>query len=363
MSNVNYSQEEVMVFWANIPNEVSVVKYFELLEYYGNIENFFNNFDAKDPKLNILREKTKILLAKTRNLEYLYKSIGKYTDIRFTTYLSQNYPKSLKEIYDFPTVLYYKGSLEDIGRCISIIGTRKCTNYGKEIAKDIGYNLAKNDITICSGGAVGIDTSALEGAISAGGKAVVVLGSGFKNIYPLENEHLFDEIISKGGVILTEFKPQTPPLPHNFPVRNRILSGISKGVVVVETSMEGGSHITASLALEQGRDVFSVPGPVNSKASEGTNHLIKQGAILTNSYIDIMEEYNWEDIFSIPKQKIEFDNEEERVIYSLIAEYGKISVDDIGKFGNIDIVSLNSTLTLMELKGMIKKVSGKMFTL
>lgn len=204
----------------------------------------------------------------------------------------KNYPKQLLKIYDPPKRLFILGDeniLNDFS--IAIVGTRRCTKYGEEMAKSLAYNLAKYNINVISGMAKGIDTAGHIGTMMANGKTIAVLGSGFNNIYPKENIKLCKEIIEKGGAVITEYEEDIKPLPENFPKRNRIISGLSQGVVVVEARKRSGSLITAELALEEGKEVFAIPGNVNLSTSKGCNMLIKDGAKLTENVMDILEEY------------------------------------------------------------------------
>ena len=199
------------------------------------------------------------------------------------------YPEKLKHIYDAPKILYIRGNkdiLDNVG--IAIVGCRNNTKYGELIAKNLAYNLSKNGINIISGLAKGIDSFAHIGSIYAKGRTIAVLGNGIDTIYPKENEIIAEKIIEYGGAIISEYPTGCKINRANFPARNRIISGLSNGVVVVEAKEKSGSLITADFALEQGKDVYSVPGPIVSKNSIGTNELIKQGAIPVTSYKDIM---------------------------------------------------------------------------
>lgn len=212
--------------------------------------------------------------------------------IRIVTINDEEYPFRLKHIAPVPLLLYVKGEIpkEVNDLSISIVGTRQPTAYGEAAAEKISFDLASMGVPIISGMARGVDTAAHKAALRAGGKTVAVLGSGVDYIYPYENKMLYEEITHSGAVI-SEFPPMAKPEAGNFPIRNRIISGISKGTVVIESNEKGGSMITARLALEQGRDVFAVPGAINSSQSLGTNELIKQGAKLVTGAIDVIEEY------------------------------------------------------------------------
>lgn len=203
----------------------------------------------------------------------------------------KEYPQNLLKIYDPPKQLYVLGNekiLNEPG--IAIVGSRNCTKYGEQTAKSFAYNLARYNINVISGMAKGIDSAAHIGSVMGSGKTVAVLGSGFNHVYPKENMQLFNKILESGGTIITEYEANTLPHGKNFPRRNRIISGLSKGVVVVEAAERSGSLITAELALEEGKDVFAVPGNINSLLSKGTNELIKDGAKLVTNVFDILEE-------------------------------------------------------------------------
>lgn len=203
----------------------------------------------------------------------------------------KEYPQKLNNIYSLPAKLYLEGDEENLNKpSIAIIGCRDASDYGKKVAFNFAYELAKKGFVIVSGLARGIDTYAHLGAIKANEKTIAVLGSGLKHIYPTENKRICKEIIEKGGTIVTEYEPSTKPLPMNFPTRNRIISGLSNGVLVVEAKQKSGTLITVDYALEQGKDVFVIPGNITSVNSCGTNELIKQGAKLVTNINEIIEE-------------------------------------------------------------------------
>lgn len=210
-------------------------------------------------------------------------------------YNSSHYPNRLKSIINPPAVLYVCGNLPEIDEKLSvgIVGTRKPTEYGENIAFNLGYNLAKCDVAVVSGGALGIDSFAQSGAIEAGGKVVSVLGCGFDCKYLVSNEKL-RALTKENGALISEYPPNTPAIPRNFPIRNRIISGLSLGIIVVEAGQKSGALITANTAKKQGRDVFAVPGNINTEQSIGPNNLIKNGANLVTSVEDILEEYNYD---------------------------------------------------------------------
>ena len=203
---------------------------------------------------------------------------------------SKYYPERLRNIDDAPKELYCLGNLELLNykNNIAMIGSRNCSSYGERAAKDFAYNLAKEDICIVSGLAKGIDSFSHIGALNAKGKTIAVLGSGLDNIYPKENIKLVEEIIKNNGLVISEYPLGTKPLKYHFPARNRIISGLSDSVLVVEARRNSGTNITVDFALEQGKDVFVIPGNIYSKTSDGTNFLITEGAIPVLNYKDIL---------------------------------------------------------------------------
>lgn len=204
---------------------------------------------------------------------------------------SRFYPERLRYISSPPKELFCLGNLEllNFKHNIAIIGSRNCSNYGERVAKDFAFNLAKEDVCIISGLAKGIDSFSHVGALNANGKTIAVLGSGLDKIYPTENKELFQNIIKNNGLVITEYPLGTEPQKQHFPARNRIISGLSDSILVVEARKNSGTNITVDFALEQGKDVFVIPGNIYSKTSDGTNYLITEGAIPVLKYNDILK--------------------------------------------------------------------------
>ncbi len=276
------------------------------------------------------------------------------------------YPVPLKEIYDPPPILYVRGSLkEGDDLALSIVGSRKTSSYGRWITEKISQEIVHHGITIVSGMARGIDSIAHGGAISGGGRTLAVLGCGIDVIYPPENRSLFGQIIDHGAV-LSEFPMGSRPEGIHFPRRNRIISGLSMGVVVVQASMESGSLITAEYALEQGREVFAIPGNVGAEGSRGTNRLIREGAKLVGSSEDILEEIlpQWKrrkEISQKPGSPEQGLPEEEKVVYKMLSET-PLHIDAIIRESLFDPGKVSSLLLNLELKGLISQWPGKCFT-
>ncbi len=280
--------------------------------------------------------------------------------VKIITLLDELYPDNLKKIYDPPPFLYIMGELrKEDNRAIAIVGSRKATTYGRLMAERISKDLVSQGITVVSGMARGIDTFSHQGALSAGGRTIAVLGCGIDIVYPSENKNLRDRIMESGAV-LTEFPFSTQPEGVNFPSRNRIISGLSLGVVIIEAASDSGSLITASNALDQGREVFAVPGNITSKFSQGTNKLIKRGAKLVEDADDIIEEI----LPQIERKKkdktIPVLTSEEEVIYKLLS-YEPKHIDTISREGRLTSNKALSLLLEMEIKGVIRQLPGKSF--
>jgi len=284
--------------------------------------------------------------------------------IKTVSFQDLSYPEMLRETDDAPVVIYMKGDIQPHDKfAIAVVGSRKLTHYGASVAATISGELASMGFTIVSGMARGIDSLSHKAALEAGGRTVAVLGSGIDVPYPPENKTLMDKIAASGCVI-SEFPPGTPPDKENFPRRNRLISGLSLGVLVVEAASESGALITARYALEQGREVFAVPGTVTSRNSAGTNELIRKGAILTRKAEDIVEELApvlKGFIRSKEKVKIEVTDEEKKLCNLLSGEPKQI--DEISRESRLPASKALGILLGLELKGAVKQITGKRFYL
>jgi len=284
---------------------------------------------------------------------------------RVITYSDQEYPRSLREIHDPPMLLYIKGRrIPPNQTFIAMVGSRSATHYGLKAAEKIGQGLARRGLGVVSGMARGIDSASHWGCMGGRGFTIAVLGTGIDIIYPAPNRKLFEQITQTGAVI-SEFPLGTSPNPGNFPMRNRIISGLCKGVVVVEATKNSGSLITASLALDQGREVFAVPGSINSFKSTGCHFLIKQGARLVENSDDVLEELGLNFPFATKTDRFRDEpvsptDESEKIIYDTLGDY-PMHIDQIARHCNMEPKNVSSTLMRMELRGMIKQLSGKMF--
>jgi DNA processing protein len=282
------------------------------------------------------------------------------------------YPKNLREIYDPPLVLYVKGTLtERDALAIAVVGSRRTTLYGQDMARKLAFQLARVGVTVVSGLARGIDTAAHNGALQAKGRTVAVIGCGIDVVYPAENKKLADEIVAKDGAVVTEFPFGVQPDRQNFPMRNRIISGWSLGVVVVEANLKSGALITANQAGEQGRQVFAVPGRADSILSKGANKLIKDGAKLTEDVEDILNEFE----YLLPKTATEpvetglesrgtkpalqLSETEEKVMAQVGNE--EVAIDEIIRASGLTTACVSATLLALEMKRLVRQLPGKQY--
>jgi DNA processing protein len=299
------------------------------------------------------------------NKPFLFnKQLGILKDkkVKIITILDKDYPKNLKELEDAPPILYCKGEIiPKDSNAVAIVGTRRATEYGKNVARTLGKKLSELGITIVSGMAMGIDTQAHIGALEAGGRTLAVMGTGIDLIYPASNRNLASKIVERGA-LLTELPPLSPPLPYHFPARNRIISGLSKAVIAVEAAERSGVFSTVRWALEYGRDVYALPGDINRKVSEGTNKLIKEGAIPLTSYKDILEntDLKTKETRKKDKKKQPELSETEKLIYKVL-ELTPKSTDNLAGETGLDPQTVMTTMALLELKGLSREVSGKRF--
>jgi DNA processing protein len=273
------------------------------------------------------------------------------------------YPARLREIYDYPPVLYVRGTLSPEDEwCLAVVGTRRSTVYGRQVTEEIVTDLARNKITIASGLARGIDSIAHGSALEAGGRSIAVFACGLDIVYPAENAALARRIMEQGALV-SEYPLGTKPRPENFPRRNRIMSGLSLGVLVVEAGESSGAIITANLALEQDREVFAVPGSILSTSSQGTNKLIQEGAKLVRGYTDILEELNLTAVARQLEMKelIPASDEESRLLKQMGAE--PVHIDEICRRSGLPVATVSSTLAMMELKGLVRQVGAMNYSL
>lgn len=337
-------------------------KFKKLYSYFPDMQQAFDAFSS-DLKEAGLDTKTidKFLIARKKiNPDAEWQKLIK-EKVNVITILDKNYPEPLKQIYAPPAILYYKGKIENYNEySLAVVGSRKISSYGKQVINEILPDIVKSQITLVSGMALGIDTCAHEVAIEQRQQTIAVLGSGLdhKNIYPPSNKLLLNKILNNNGIIISEFPIGMMPLRYNFPIRNRIISGLSKGTLVIEAAKSSGALITAKYALEQNREVFAVPGSIFYTNSIGTNELIKQGATVITSANEILESLNLTEInhFIENKKIIPESKEEESLLQHLNKE--PIHIDNLVKLTALPASIINATLTLMEMKGKVKNLGN-----
>lgn len=282
--------EEIYWIWLSRIRDLGYIKFTKLLTYFKNLQNIWNANDEELIKvdgideniINNMKEEKSI-----SNLTKIKEYMNKY-HIKLINIYDAEYPDKLKNIYSPPIVIYVQGNIDLLNeKSIAMIGCRNCTSYGKNVALKLSYDIAKRDITVISGLAKGIDALSHIGALNAKGKTIAVLGTPHSNIYPKENYMLYTKILQNKGAVISEYSPFSKTEKSDFAKRNRIISGLSDGVLVVEAREKSGTMITVDFALDQGKNVYAVPGNINSITSIGTNKLIKEGAIPVTDEKDI----------------------------------------------------------------------------
>ena len=335
-----------------------------LLDHFGDLEIAWQAplHDLQQAGLDRRSLESLLSARKTLDLDAEMERLQK-GGVEVVTWLDDHYPPNLRQAYNAPPLLYVRGSLETRDEwAMAVVGTRRATVYGKEVARMICTGLTQAGVTVVSGMAQGIDTVAHRACLEAGGRTIAVLGCGVDVVYPAQNARLAAEIVEHGALI-SEYALGTRPDARNFPPRNRIISGLTLGTVVIEGDMGSGALITAGFALEQGREVFAIPGNIFARASRGTNHLIQQGAKMVTQVGDVLEELNLTMVSEQAQARaIIPENATEAVLLERLSAE-PIHVDALGRAVDLPIAQVTSTLALMELKGMVRQVGGMSYVL
>ena len=348
---------------------ISVITLNKIIEEVGSVEKIItlsekDIYNLKNISLNIKENLVKYI--SRFNLdeikERLYKNSIKYICIE-----DKEYPQKLRNIYNPPLLLFYKGDLSIINNSLNIamVGSRKPTAYGIRWANHISYELSERNINVISGLALGIDSCCHRGCIKGKGKTIAVLASSLDNIRPSANMSLANDILADGGLILSEYNVGHIITRGNFPCRNRIISGISDGVIVVEAGQRSGALITADLGLDQGKNIFAVPGDIASDLSKGCHKIIKEGAKLIDNVDDILDEYDNSSFNN--KNSIEYDikdlsNEALKIIQTIKME-GMLQINEICDNTGIDIKNVNTIINELLLKDLVVEMNNKMFSI
>ncbi|HTK37802.1 MAG TPA: DNA-processing protein DprA [Pyrinomonadaceae bacterium] len=352
----------------------------KLLERFGSAENVFH---ARRAELESLRLKPETIesIIKCEFHEKAAEELERVRSLGGDVLILDDgsYPNLLREIADPPITLYVRGEWQACfdQPCVGVIGSRMCSTYGQNSSEMLARDLASRGICIVSGLARGIDTAAHRGAIAGGGRTIAVLGTGIDSIYPKENKKLVDEILASGGAVVSQFPLGTPPLKDNFPYRNRIISGLSLGVLIIEASERSGSLITARLAMEQNREVMAVPGNITSRNSFGTNYLIKSGAKLVQQWQDVVAELPSEIAAEILPPTIEKSetnrrakqqelapadlSTQERKLWSLLKPDEPVHIDHLLEESLLSFGDLNTALVGLDIRDLIRVLPGKYY--
>ena len=356
------SAEDHQKYWLgfNLVKGIGPAKLSILLDRFGSIRTAWNAPLGELVTLGLDRKSIESLQEK-RGILDLSHELAKVEQAgaSLLTWDSPGYPRYLREIPNSPPLLYVLGEIKSSDQwALAVVGTRRLTVYGRQVTKELVTGLVRNHVTIVSGLAKGIDGEAHKSALDAGGRTIAVLGSGVNHIYPSEHRSLARQIISGRGAIISDYPLGTAPESRNFPPRNRIISGLSMGVLVIEAGDRSGALISADFGLDQDREVLAVPGNINSPASKGTNRLIKQGAKLVQNVDDILEELNFALIPEhIAADKILPDTPEEAVLLDHLSRQ-PTHIDELTRQAGLPTSLVSSTLTMMELKGMVQQVGA-----
>lgn len=362
---MEYTRNEQAWVWLSTLQGMSPGKFYRLL---AEAESAGNVYDCPDDFRMTLGEKlyARIVSGKqSGEAEALFDRIEKLS-LKAVTRDSDAYPECLQSISDPPPTLFIKGEWPDSppDKPFAVVGTRRPSYDGKKAAAEFASGLAENGVTIISGLALGIDAIAQSACLKAGGRTAAVLGNGLSAVYPKENEALAQRILENGGCLISELAPDEPPSRWTFPARNRIIAGLADGALIVEGDRKSGSLITADFAVEDGREVFAIPGSIYSTLSEGPNHLIQNGAYPAVSYWDILEAMRWgtrPGTKAAAHKQPELDENEKRVYDLLKIEVQ--SFDDLENNSGFSTSTLNYLLTTLELRGIIIKLPGNLFRL
>lgn len=366
---MNFNSQEKYYFWLAMTQGVGIKTIARIMENYPDLSELFSEAKARNRLRLGLPENTAEKLRETlykradaARLEDQIDYINR-KEIKVLTYISDDYPSALREIYSPPSLLFARGDISCLsGKLFGIVGTRHATRRGIENSSNIARELAENGVTVVSGMAMGIDTAAHMGALSGGGKTAAVLGCGVDIVYPQENERLYYDIIDN-GVVLSESLPGTKANPKLFPPRNRIITGLSSGVLVSEGDMKSGASITANFALEQNRDVFALPADIALKQGKLPNSLIFDGAVICLGAETILDFYRWKNGFGgINQEKEDFPELDflQTALYNLLLQ-GDMSLEEITNKTDCTVSELMEALTMLEILGIIEKQAGNIF--
>ena len=360
-----YSKREKVIIWLSTFSFLSYKKLKAIIDSIDDIENLIDDVDKYRDKLSQILKSDEILeLKHRRDLRPVETIISNYNklNVYIMTYYSDKYPEVLREIDTPPIILYCKGNLKLLtSPMIGVVGTRRATRYGKDITHDIVRDIASSGITVVSGLADGIDTVAHTATLEAKGHTIAVLAGGFNYIYPSVNKPLSDKILANNGLLMTECRMNEKPQSFNFPIRNRIIAGLSKAVIIAEATEKSGSMHTKNYALDYGREVFAIPGRVTDIYSNGCNKLIKSGqATMLLSSKDVIDFYGAE-LECKKESKVLQLTLDESIIYELLKNQ-EMHYNEILKSTGLEPRKLNTILMRLEINSVIKKLPGNIYS-
>jgi len=354
------------IFWIGFTyvKGIGAVRFRGLLEAFQSMQTAWNASASQLMEAGLSQKIVENFQQVRRqiDLDLIWKNIQK-AGINVIIWDDDLYPRRLKEIDQPPPVLYTLGDLTVQDEwAVAIVGTRRMTGYGRQVTEELAELLARHGVTVVSGLARGVDASAHQTCLTHGGRTIAVLGSGVDRIYPPEHRKLAEDI-AKNGAVISDYPPGTPPESNNFPPRNRIISGLSRVVVVIEAGITSGALITSTFAAEQGRDVFALPGSIYANQSKGTNRLIQQGARPLIDVKDVLDALNIEQVQEYRQARLELpgDPKEQQIMDNL--GYEPVHIDDLGNATGWGMDTLTATLTMMELKGLVRQVGGMNYIL
>lgn len=349
----------------NMVDGVGTARFLKLRQYFGTVEKAWHAGEKELARVEGIGPVIASQIVNGRKRIDINSELSKIKqrNISVLTLADEEYPTLLREIYNPPMVMYVRGKIhKEDEKAVALVGSRRATNYGRDMAVKIADELVKSGITVVSGMAAGIDSCAHWSAIKGGGRTLAVLGCGLDVVYPPQNRELMQEI-ALNGAVLSEFPLGTKPDARHFPRRNRVISGLSLGTVVIEAAQKSGSLITADFALEQGREVLAVPGSVHSKNSKGTHALIKQGAKLVENATDVLEELGMVENKPYYKKPIviptDLSPREKDIAQMLLT--GNQSLDELAKRSALTVTDVSTALLMLEMKGLVRQLPGKIF--
>lgn len=363
---MDYTKEQVLLIWLACSRLLTRKALVQLMEFYGSAQCVYDNLGSRDLQLingRVLDELKGLLDAGLDKLIMKLDAKGAYAVFRG----KKGYPALLTQIPDPPVLVFVRGSMPDRAEnAIAIVGSRHETRYGREQARKIARGLALGGVTVVSGLARGIDTAAHEGALAGSGRTIAVLGCGITQVYPEDNKELADRIIAGGGAIISEFAPDAEPLAFHFPIRNRIISGICQGILLIEGREKSGTMITVNCALEQGREVFALPGQVDSPSSVAPHRILREGARICTSSADILEDMGW----NLPDAGGQKKQEpltrqlslEQAAIIDFLANEPR-SFEEIVQKTGLPPGETGAILTVLEMDGLIRALAGRAYAL